>query len=154
MDRDRRGLFEPVLQQGTAPTQSYEINKLIYVAFLGGPLALAALGTRNALWLRVERKWVYLLAGIAVLMLAGKLVWVALNPSLTETRTTRYLFRGLAILLFFGYRWALGPAYRQHEVLHGETVPLLRDGVIAVLVAGLVEFALVAATVLAVQANA
>ncbi|MFZ5814406.1 MAG: hypothetical protein ACOY93_03795 [Bacillota bacterium] len=154
MDRDRQGLFEPVLQQGTAPTQSYDINKLIYVAFFGGPLAVAALGTRNALWLRVERKWIYLLAGVALLMLIGKLVWVAMNPAVEQTRTVRYLFRGLAILLFFGYRWVMGPAYRQHEVLRGETLPLLKDGLIAVLVAGLVEFLLLTATVIAVQANA
>lgn len=136
-------LFEPSLQGDSVPTRTYDLGPLLYVAFFGGPVATAAICTRNGLWLRVDRRLLYALGAAALGLVLVKGLWPLLSDIPMTDRYLRWTFRGLSVLLYFGYRWALTPAFKQHMVLHGEVKPLFWDAIIAILVGGAVEFGLI-----------
>jgi hypothetical protein len=68
-------IYQPSLEQGEDyQTRTYDINRLWYVAFLGGLVPTMILAARNAGWLRVDRKIINLVTGLGAAMLLVKLL--------------------------------------------------------------------------------
>ena len=143
-------LFKPSIQEGQfEATKSYDINKLFYVAFFGGILATIIVSTRNAKWLKITKQTINLLIGIGIgLLLVKVFLSVAVSNNLilfSTPENLRYLrwgFRILALLLYFGYFQVMKQKYQKHHMLGGQDEPLLKDAVIIIIIASIIEFVL------------
>lgn len=123
-------------------TKSYEIHNLFFVAFFGGIIAVSMLGIRNAKWLQLEEKYIRILTAISVSLLLIKMVIVyAVTHQLidVEGSFSRFISRLLGLLCFVCFYFFLKKPYKEHVVLHGETEPLLKQGIYWVLLSALIE---------------
>ena len=143
-------LFKPTIQEGQfEATKSYDINKLFYVAFFGGILETIIVSTRNAKWLKISKQTINLLIGVGIGSWIVKVflsVAVLNNLILFSTsenlRYLRWGFRILALLLYFLYFQVIKQKYQKHLMLGGQDEPLLKDAVIIIIIASIVEFVL------------
>ena len=140
-------LYTPSLAKGEArKTKSYDINQLFIVAFFGGIVAVSMLGIRNAKWLQLEEKYIRILTAISVSLLLVKLAIVyAIMHQIIEVEgsMSRFISRALGLLCFvFFYLFLKGP-FKEHILLQGETEPLLKQGILWVLLAALIEGVLI-----------
>ncbi|WP_338752188.1 hypothetical protein [Bacillus sp. FJAT-52991] len=136
-------LYTPSLSEGTArQTESYNVGSLFIVAFFGGVFAITVLGLRNAKWLLIEKKYLQWLVAASVIALLFKLSIVyAVSDGMMEGSDAfiRVLGKGIGLLLYFIYYFVLKRAFHDHLALGGEVQPLLRDGIIWVVISMFVE---------------
>lgn len=140
-------LYTPSLVDGEGrKTKSYNISNLFFVAFFGGVVAVAMLGMRNAKWLQLEEKYIRILTAISISLLLFKLAIVyAVTHQLidVEGSTSRFISRVIGLLCFAVFYLFLKRPFKEHLLLHGETEPLLKQGILWVLLAALIEGVLV-----------
>lgn len=126
-------LFQPSLKAGDLQAKSYDIGKLLYVAFFGGVLPTVVLGALNARWLRVEKKLINLMIGVGVIaFLAEMIMWGVLLKGYVsfQNRSFRWIFRAAALLIYLGFYRILKPKFQQHLLTEGEIKPLLKDAIV------------------------
>ena len=141
-------LYTPSLVGGEVKkTKSYDINNLFFIAFFGGIIAVSMLGMRNAKWLQLEEKYIRVLTAVSVSLLLFELVIVyAVTHQLigAEGVSLRFISRVFGMVCFVCFYLFLKRPFKEHLILHGEVEPLLKQGVIWVLLAAVVEVALLA----------
>lgn len=142
-------IYQPSLKsEDYNETASYDIAKLFYVAFFGGVIPTVVLGTKNARGLKLDKIITGLMIGIGVVILAAKIVLVSLmnvRYFAADSRYIRWIYRGVCVLLYLGYYWAMKQRFKQHLVTVGTTKPLLKDAIIWIIVGSVAEFILLIA---------
>ncbi|MGM7634844.1 hypothetical protein [Bacillus sp. Hm123] len=142
-------LYTASLSEGKdQQTKSYNLGSLFVVAFFGGVFAVTVLGLRNAKWLLLEKKYILQLAAFSVFALLLKLWGVyAVSHGVLEMEDSfmKVIGRGMGILVYLVYYFVLKRAFNDHLALGGETKPLMKDGIIWVLISAFVEGGLVVA---------
>jgi hypothetical protein len=136
-------LYNPSLEQeGIQATKSYQIDRLFYVAFFGGTVALAGLALTNAKMLRMEKRVIqYMLLG-AILIFAVKMgLYYSFFNGLFEIKQNyiRYIGRAFDIALFGAYYFTMKRSYQTHLLLHGGTIKMLKPAIGWILIAMVVE---------------
>ena len=139
-DTELRVLFQYLIFLSTT---DFGDEPLFYVAFFGGIIPLVALGVKNAKWLRVKKQMISMIIVVGVFLLLLKAVVTALvmGGSVVgfNLRFLRWGFRGVALLFYLGYRFLLRRQYHQHLVTVGEFEPMLRDAMIWIAAAIVIE---------------
>lgn len=139
-------LFEPSLtKENYHEIKTYEISRLVYVAFFGGVIPMVVLGSKNAKWLQIDKKMIGLMVALGVVILFIKSVFVGLvNAHYVEyeARTIRWIYNIACLLLYFGYYFLMKEKFKQHIITDGEVQPILKDAIIWGIVGILMEFAL------------
>lgn len=144
-------IFKPTIEEGRfEPTKSYNIHNLFYVAFFGGILATIILSARNAKWLKISKESFNLLLvfGIGLFIIEIFISSSVLNNLIVfsgpnDRRYLRWAFRLLALLLYFVYFQMMKQSYRKHSMLGGQNEPLLKDAIIVIIIAVIIEVILV-----------
>lgn len=124
------------------PTKSYDIHYLFYVAFFGGIIAVSVLGIKNAKWLQIDKKLVRVLILISSLLFMLKLVlFYAFTHQIIDLHSSylKYSANLFGIICFLAYYFILKNPYKEHILIHGETEPLLKEGILWALAAALIE---------------
>ena len=135
-------LYQSSLDKGWQDTKSFDINKLLLVAFFGGIIPLIVLGWRNAKWLQISIKKLYPLIAIGIILLVGAflLAQAALEGNVPfSTREVRYGYKIGIVLLYLYLKSILNKPFQQHMVINGETEPLLKTAIIWTLIGGIIE---------------
>ncbi|RHW32827.1 hypothetical protein D1B31_21000 [Neobacillus notoginsengisoli] len=148
MSKSVNELFQPSLKDGWSKTKSYDINHFFLVAFIGGPIPMMVLGTRNAKWLHVPKLRIYLLITISVLVQIVNLVmfYMYTNDAFAEgNRMPRFSMQILSILLFFLYKFVLNKPFQQHLLTDGETQPLFKPALLWILIGVVIKLAIIVA---------
>ncbi len=140
-------LFKPSLSYDSEKmeTKTYDIRKILYVAFFGGVIPTVALGTKNSKWLGINKKIVYALICAGVLILATKMVVVSMFYSKfinVDRRVINLGYKGLSLLLYLAYYRCFKLSFNKHTFLGGETTPILKDAIIWILIGIVTEAAL------------
>ena len=140
-------LFEPSLtRENYREIKTYQISRILYVAFLGGVIPTVVLGSRNAKWLQIDKKMIGLMMilGIAILFFKPLFVGLAtVNYIKYEVRSIRWIYNVACVLLYLGYYFLMKEKFKQHIVTGGEIRPILKDAVIWSVAGMLIEFGLV-----------
>ncbi|MEH7076547.1 hypothetical protein [Neobacillus drentensis] len=140
-------LLQPSIEKDWRETKSYDIQRLLWVAFIGGPIPLMVLGTRNAKWLNVRQLHINLLIFLGIIMEIGEcaIIYLFANGTLTaEDRVMRYLLKLASILLFLGYRAVLTKPFQQHMVTNGNITKILKPAIVWILLGGVPELIVLA----------
>lgn len=147
-------LFRPTLtEENTEIIESYNIRNLFYVAFFGGIIPMTWLGTKNAKWLNINKKKINLLISIGILFLALKMgmVWMSYSEKLIiETRVIRWLYKGLSVILYFGYYLVMKKEFEQQVFWGVKIRPMFKDAILTFVASTFIETALVVIITLAV----
>jgi len=114
------------------------------VAFIGGIIPTVVLGTRNADWLRVEKKMTVLMIILGSVILFSKLLAVGLLAAGyiqfdIGTKAIKLIYRAACVLLYFGYYFLMRDKFNQHIMTGGEIQPMLKDAIIWSTVGAVVE---------------
>ncbi|MEH6906768.1 hypothetical protein [Neobacillus drentensis] len=135
-------LLQPSIEKDWRETKTYDIQRLLWVAFIGGPIPLMVLGTRNAKWLNVRRLHINLLIILGIILEIGEcaIIYLFANGTFSmEDRAMRYLLKLASILLFLGYRAILTKPFQQHMVTNGSTLKILKPAIVWILLGGIPE---------------
>lgn len=137
-------LFQPSLENGWKETKTYEINRLFLVAFFGGTIPTIILGTRNARWLNVPKKYINLLIVLGVLFTIfdfGLFYFYTQGDFSPDSRPLiKFGLKLSAIILFFLYKLVLNKPFQQHMVIDGEITPILKPAILWIVIGGIIEF--------------
>ncbi|ULT56654.1 hypothetical protein L1999_27080 [Neobacillus drentensis] len=140
-------LLQPSIEKDWRETKTYDINRLLLVAFIGGPIPLMALGTRNAKWLNVRKLHINLLIILGIILEIGEcaVIYLFANGTFSmEDRAMRYLLKLSSILLFLAYRAILTKPFQQHMVTNGTITKILKPAIVWILLGGVVELIVLA----------
>lgn len=139
-------LFQPSLNDEWQETKSYDISKLFYVSFFGGIIPTIVLGTKNARWLNISKKYINVLLFFGIGILLAKFVaysyLYAINLDQEYSRELKTIYKLGSILLFGAYYKILKTNYKRHIALFGTTKPILKDSLIWIGIAIVIEFIL------------
>ncbi|MUK89204.1 hypothetical protein GMD78_12560 [Ornithinibacillus sp. L9] len=141
-------IYEKSVVPNTMGTKSFNIDNLFLVAFFGGVIPMVVLGAKNAKWLNISKKLIYMLIIFGAALLVTKLVFVAMitSGSLDLDNTTLNIsYRVGSVLLFIAFKLVLNKAFHQHMVVCGKMEALLKPALIWIVVGIVVEFVLVVA---------
>lgn len=142
-------IFQPSLQENVNyRTQSFDIGKIFYVAFFGGVIPTVVLGTKNAKWLGIDKKWIYLMIGLGAAILTVKAIVTGMIVEGYldfDRRMLRWIFKGASILLYLGYYGMMKQKFQQHTILGGTTKPILKEAVIWILIGIVIEIVVLTA---------
>lgn len=126
-------LFQPsLISNEDMSLKTYDISKLFFVAFFGGLIPTVVLGTKNAKWLRLEKKYISIMLAFGGVLLLTKVIATGMLVAhliQVSTRTLRLIFRVGSILVFLGYNYLMKNKVRQHQVLNGTFEPMLGEAV-------------------------
>ena len=126
-------LFESSLKRDDySELKTYDISKLFYVAFLGGIIPTIVLGTKNANWLRVDKKKIGFLVILGVIVLFFKVIlcsMVVAHYIEMSSRAIRWVYRVACLLFFLGYYFVMKDNLNQHKITSGDFQPILKDAV-------------------------
>jgi hypothetical protein len=138
-------LLEPVLAKHRPPEslpRPWRLGSQVYVALLGGPLALAAIGTINARLLRMPAVSQAAIAGIGIV---AEIVLVVLARSLDLSSEAR-IASAVAGVLAYGAAYLIQRSadrvYRYHAHDEEPYASMVAVGLIAVVAARVIELAL------------
>lgn len=139
-------LFQPSLKnQNYVGLKSYNISKLIYVAFFGGIIPTVALGTQNAKWLRIDKKFINLMIILGGLVLFSKVIAVGLvlaHYLEVSSRTIKLMYRVGSLLVYLGYSFIMRGKFKQHNIIGGSYQPMLNDAIKWIIIGIIIEFIL------------
>lgn len=136
-------LYSPSLQdREITTTKSFNIGGLFVVAFFGGIIGVTILGIRNALWLRLERKYIQMLVAFSVLLFIIK-CWViyaiANQIIMIDESYQNNIARGFGILVFAFYYFMMKKPFNEHIAVGGGTEVLYRQGIVWVIISAFIE---------------
>lgn len=121
-------------QEDYKEIKTYQISRLVYVAFFGGVVPTIVLGTKNAHWLRIDKKIIALMIILGAVILLFKPIFLGLIAASYVGRNNlnmiKWIYRGACMLLYLGYYYFLREKFNQHVVTGGEVRPLLKDAII------------------------
>ncbi|MEG0260837.1 MAG: hypothetical protein RR595_05095 [Lysinibacillus sp.] len=143
----QQNLYTPSLADGeVSKSKSFEVGQLFIVAILGGIIAIAVLGIRNAKWLHVEKKYIHILTAVSVVLYVCKLGLVyAITHQIIDMDEAfiKLIGRLFGAVCFFVYFAFLKRPFNDHKVLDGTTESLIGPGltwcIIAILIDGLLN---------------
>lgn len=124
------------------PSKSYDIGRLVIVAFFGGFISMGIIGTINGRWLKLDKKILILLGALGVILVAAKLVLLYLIASgqvAMENKMFRQIDRIGYVLYFAAYYLALRAPFRLFAATGGQPLPLLKPAILWILVGGAIE---------------
>lgn len=140
-------LLQPSLKTDQAyKTRSYELSNFFYVAFFGGIIPTILLGTQNAKWLRVNKTATLWLLAISLLIFLASLVVAALVQAhilQIPSNTLRLGSRVANVLVGLGYYRLLRSNYKQHQMLHGKSEPILGKAILWTITGITIEFGII-----------
>lgn len=140
-------LFQSTLrEENEGKLKSYNLEKLYLVAFFGGLIPTVALSIKNALWLRIDRRWTIFMGGTGVIYLLSKVYFVSYYvPAIiqqghdSQTRMTKYIFRAITLLISVLFIRIMNKQYRRQQMFGGEFQPILKDAIIWTLIGTIIE---------------
>lgn len=139
----QRDLYSPSLEDHeTTVTKSYNIGGLFVVAFFGGIIGVSVLGIRNAMWLRLGRKYIQFLVAISVVLFVCKtlLIFGILNGLVPlDESYSNNIARGFGVLCFAFYYFTLKKPFNEHLALGGGTEVLYKQGFLWVIISAFIE---------------
>src|SRR4051795_2595434 len=110
-------LLQPSLEEDYRETKTFDLNRLLWVAIIGGANSLMVLGTKNAMWLNVRKLHINLLIILGIILEIGEcaVIYLFANGTLSpEDRSMRDLVNLSSVLLFIAYRAILTKPSHQH----------------------------------------
>ncbi len=144
MEKD---LYSPSLSgEHIKNTKSYNLTSLFVVAILGQIVAIAAIGLQNAIWLKVEKKVLYILIGICTALFIGKIYLIyAFTHQMIDVERSTYRGFGslLAIGCFIAFYNLLKDPYNLHISTKDSTESLVLPGIIWCIIGVGIELLLV-----------
>ena len=131
-------LFQPSLKEDWQTTESYDIRKLFYISFFGGVIPTLILGTRNAKWLKINSKIIYLLIFSGIIIYLGKIL-VLSYLTLTNLyddhgRLTKTIYKVGSVLLYIGYYFAMKQKFNEHLFYNRNIKPILRVSLLLIFI--------------------
>ncbi len=137
-------IYQPsLISENEDRTRSYNVNNLFFVAFLGGIIAITALGIQNAKWLKLEKKYIRILTILSGLLITGKLIMVyAIGQGILaiDENYIKVFGRIIAVAGFFIFFAFLNRPYKDHLAVGGQTESLWKPGFLACMISGFIEF--------------
>ena len=107
---------------------------------------MAAIGTINGNWLRLDKKILILLGALGILLIGAKVGLLYLMASGLidlDNRMYRRISQIGYVLYFGAYYLAMRRPFRLFVTTGGQTLPLLKPAILWILAGGIVEMALV-----------
>ncbi len=154
---DIEELLKPTLQD-LKLTSSYNIKKLFYVAFFGGLLPTIILSYQNAKMLFLKKTYTRLILLIGSLGIILKIIilgtaidWEISKHTLTvlnEKRELRYVFRFIAVGIYYIFYLMMKKKYIQHIHTFGVVQPLIKKAIIWIFFGGIIELVIITGGVL------
>ncbi|ADL50861.1 hypothetical protein [Clostridium cellulovorans] len=142
----RKDLFnETLTEAGENKIEIYDLQKMFFVAFLGGIIPTAVLGIRDAKKLKLSKNIMILLSVLAAIILIGKLaMYIKFLASGVQVNRTDFksgrLYSKIAVIIFYLiYYKLIKDKYHTHIAMGGKIKPILKDAIIWSLVGGLAE---------------
>lgn len=136
-------IYQPSLIDVTEDrTRSYEVSHLFFVAFIGGIIAIVALGIHNAKSLKLEKKYIGTLTILGSILIIGKLVIIyAIGQGILkiDENYIKLLGRIIGVACFFIFYVFLNKPYKDHLAIGGETKSLWKPGFLACLISGFID---------------
>ncbi|WP_342545128.1 hypothetical protein [Lysinibacillus sp. FSL W7-1291] len=137
-------IYQPsLISENEDRTRSYNVNNLFFVAFLGGIIAITALGVQNAKWLKLEKKYIRILTILSGLLITGKLIMVyAIGQGILaiDENYIKVFGRIIAVAGFFIFFAFLNRPYKDHLAVGGQTESLWKPGFLACMISGFIEY--------------
>ena len=112
--------------------KTYQISRLFYVVCFGGVIATVILGSRNARWLRVDKKMIGIMMILGAAILLFKVMAIGLtivNYSQLELRSICCLYSAGCVLLYLGYYFLMREKFKQHIATGGAVEPIVKDAI-------------------------
>lgn len=139
-------LLHPSLDnQGWERPETYDIGKLVYVAFFGGLIPTVILSAENARNLKVDKKYIQLMtiAGLLVFLIKVGMTWSLAadgNQALMSSQEIRWGFRIANLLVFLGFYWLMKGRFQRLVMTGGaQIVPLFKKAVLWSMAGALIE---------------
>lgn len=137
--------FQVSEEYRASETKSYNIYHFFFVAFFGGVIPMMVLGTKNANWLHIPKKYSYSIIVVGILLLLSKYWAFSLvfnGTLLIKAQVVRYLYKFVCLLYYYLYLVMLTRPYKQHLSNQGELLPIIKPAIVWVIIGAVVEFAL------------
>jgi len=143
----KNNLFKASLgSKSDVPLKSYDIGKLLLVGFFGGLVSMGIIGTINGIWLKLDRKILIGLGALALILLCLKLMLLGMMGMGIlgwDYRTYRMVSKIGYVALFLAYYFAFKKPFTLFVYAGGIPTPLLKPGLLWILIGGLIEFLMV-----------
>lgn len=127
-------------------TQTYDISKLFYVAFLGGIIPTVILSSINMRGLNFKNKIITFLAAVGACLILLKAYITGLfflGDISVSARDIRLISRIASVVLYCIYFFIMKNKYRQHIMLNGEVKPLLKDAIKYIIIGSVLELIII-----------
>jgi len=139
-------LLTPTLKiEGIIETKTYDISKLFYVAFFGGTIPTTILLARNAKWLRLSNKCIFLIYLVGTLILLSKVTVASLITGHIINFNQREIRLGVKVadvVLYLIVYFLMKERFTKHILTGGDTEPLLKTSIVWIAIGILIEFIL------------
>lgn len=135
----KEDLFQPSLGGDYIPTKSFNLTYIYLIAFFGGVIPLIGICGTNAKWLRVDKKKIDRLAALCIVILAIKILLIAMfaEGALGITQGAVNIFYRIACLAAASlYSRAMKEPYAQHQ-LAGRPMQPMRNYLIPYIMLGI-----------------
>ncbi|BBK76129.1 MULTISPECIES: hypothetical protein [Clostridium] len=136
-------LFQPSLKnQNYEGLKSYNITKLFYVAFIGGIIPTIALGSKNAKWLGIDKKYInfmMILGGIILFIKFTVCGLVVANYLDVSSRKIRYIYKIASVFIYIGYSFLMRDKFNLYNIMDHSYQPMLKDAIKWIIIAIIVE---------------
>ncbi|NMD71649.1 hypothetical protein HHO41_15220 [Bacillus sp. DNRA2] len=133
------------VEQQISEMKTYNIYHFFFIAFIGGVIPIMVLGTKNANWFNIPKKYSYSIIAVGIILLLSK-YWmfhlVFSGALLIKAQVVRYGYKFACLLYYYLYLVILTKPYKQHINSHGELTPIIKPAVTWIIVGIIVEFAL------------
>lgn len=139
-------LFRPSLSdEDNEDIESYNINQLYIVTFLGGVIPTIVLGTKNFQSLKLSKKLASLLFGAGLIVLFAKIIiygLASIGHINVDSTQLRWGYRIASIILYFTYYMLMRDKYRLHMMVGGHQKPLVNDAIKWIIIGNVIEMVL------------
>lgn len=137
--------FNLSVDQSKRESKTYNIYQFFFIAFIGGVIPLMVMGTRNANWFNIPKKYSYSLIVIGIFLLMSKFWMFSLvfqGTLLIKAQVVRYLYKFACLLFYYLYLVMLTKPYKEHLSNNGELTPIVKPAILWIVVGAVVEFGL------------
>ena len=137
--------YQLPLDQSKRETKTYNIYQFFFIAFIGGVIPLMVMGTKNANWFNIPRKYSYSLIVIGTFLLVSKFWMFSLvfqGTLLIKAQVVRYLYKFACLLFYYLYLVILTKPYKEHLSNNGELTPIVKPALLWIVVGAVVELGL------------
>ncbi|MDF2822127.1 MAG: hypothetical protein K0R15_2575 [Clostridiales bacterium] len=137
-------LFERSLKDANyREMETYDITHFFYLAFIAGIVPTVALGTINAIGLRINKVFISLMIILGIMVLLSKaylIGWIRVYEYDISSREIRLIYNAVAVLFYIIYVLTFKKRYKQHIILGGEKKPIIKAAVAWVIIGTVIEF--------------